>query len=156
MANTGIRGFYLLTDKIKEELQADDNVNTVTYGDITQVDLDKQTIFPLSHMIVNGVSSGENTLTFNISILAMDVVDFSKDEVSDTFIGNNNEQDVFNTQLAVLNKLIQKLRAGSLYREMYQVIGDVALEPFRDRFENELAGWTATFDIVIQNDIDVC
>jgi hypothetical protein len=156
MANTGIRGFYLLTDKIKEELQSDENVNTVTYGDITQVDLDKQTIFPLSHMIVNGVSSGENTLTFNISILAMDVVDFSKDEVSDTFVGNNNEQDVFNTQLAVLNKVIQKLRIGSLYREMYQVVGDVSIEPFRDRFENELAGWTATFDIVIQNDIDVC
>lgn len=156
MANTGIRGFYLLTDKIKDELQSDENVNTVTYGDITQVDLDKQTIFPLSHMIVNGVSSGENTLTFNISILAMDVVDFSKDEVSDTFVGNNNEQDVFNTQLAVLNKVIQKLRIGSLYREMYQVVGDVSIEPFRDRFENELAGWTATFDVMIQNDIDVC
>lgn len=156
MANTGIRGFYLLTDKIKDELQADDNVNTVTYGDITQVDLDKQTIFPLSHMIVNNVSSGENTLTFNISILAMDVVDFSKDEASDSFVGNNNEQDVFNTQLAVLNKLIQKLRIGSLYRDMYQVLGEVSIEPFRDRFENELAGWTATFDIVIQNDIDVC
>jgi len=156
MANTGIRGFYLLTEKIKDELQADDNVNTVTYGDITQVDLDKQTIFPLSHFIVNNVSSGESTLTFNISVLAMDVVDFSKEEVSDTFEGNNNEQDVFNTQLAVLNKLIQKLRAGSLYRDKYQVLGEVNIEPFTDRFENALAGWTATFDVVIQNDIDVC
>jgi hypothetical protein len=156
MANTGIRGFYLLTEKIKDELQADDNVNTVTYGDITQVDLDKQTIFPLSHFIVNNVSSGESTLTFNISVLAMDVVDFSKEEVSDTFEGNNNEQDVFNTQLAVLNKLIQKLRAGSLYRDKYQVLGEVNIEPFTDRFENALAGWTATFDVIIQNDIDVC
>ena len=156
MANTGIRGFYLLTEKIKDELQADDNVNTVTYGDITKVDLDKQTIFPLSHFIVNNVSSGENTLTFNISVLAMDVVDFSKEEVSNTFEGNNNEQDVFNTQLAVLNKLIQKLRAGSLYRDKYQVLGEVNIEPFTDRFENALAGWTATFDIMIQNDIDVC
>ena len=156
MANTGIRGFYLLTDKIKNELQADDNVNTVTYGDITKVDLDKQTIFPLSHLIVNNVSSGENTLTFNISVLAMDVVDFSKEEVSNTFEGNNNEQDVFNTQLAVLNKLIQKLRMGSLYRDKYQVVGEVSIEPFKDRFENELAGWTATFDVTIENDIDVC
>ena len=156
MANTGIRGFYLLTEKIKDELQADDNVNTVTYGDITKVDLDKQTIFPLSHFIVNNVSSGENTLTFNISVLAMDVVDFSKEEVSNTFEGNNNEQDVFNTQLAVLNKLIQKLRVGSLYRDGYQVLDEVNIEPFTDRFENALAGWTATFDIMIQNDIDVC
>jgi hypothetical protein len=154
--NTGIRGFYLLTDLIKEQLLNDEDVNTVTFGDITQVDLYKQSIFPLSHLIVNSVTSGENTLSFNISILSMDIVDVSKEETTDIFVGNNNEQDVFNTQLSVLNKLIQKLRIGSLYRDLYQVVGDVSLEPFKDRFDNELAGWTATFDVMIANDINVC
>ena len=156
MSNTGIRGFYLLTEKIKDTLLYDLNVNTVTTGDITEVDLNKQTIFPLSHMIVNNVTSSENTLSFNISILAMDIVDQSKDSVTDIFLGNNNEQDVLNTQLAVLNKLVQKLRIGQLYRDLYQVLGDVTLEPFMDRFENQVAGWTATFDVIIQNDINVC
>jgi len=154
--NTGIRGFYLLTDLIKEQLLSDEDVNTVTFGDITEVDLYKQSIFPLSHLIVNSVTSAENTLSFNISILSMDIVDQSKEETTDRFVGNNNEQDVFNTQLAVLNKLIQRLRIGTLYRDLYQVVGDVTLEPFKDRFENELAGWTATFDVMIENDIDVC
>ena len=154
--NTGIRGFYLLTDLIKEQLLNDEDVNTVTFGDITEVDIYKQSIFPLSHLIVNSVTSGENTLSFNISILSMDIVDQSKEETVDRFVGNNNEQDVFNTQLAVLNKLIQRLRIGTLYRDLYQVVGDVTLEPFKDRFENELAGWTATFDVMIQNDINVC
>jgi len=154
--NTGIRGFYLLTDLIKEQLLNDEDVNTVTFGDITQVDLYKQSIFPLSHLIVNSVTSGENVLSFNISILSMDIVDQSKEETTDRFVGNNNEQDVFNTQLTVLNKLIQRLRIGTLYRDLYQVVGDVTLEPFKDRFENELAGWTATFDVMIENDIDVC
>lgn len=156
MSNTGIRGFYLLTEKIKDTLLSDLNVNTVTTGDITEVDLNKQTIFPLSHMIVNNVTSSENTLGFNISILAMDIVDQSKDPVTDIFLGNNNEQDVLNTQLAVLNKLVQKLRIGQLHRDLYQVLGDVTLEPFMDRFENQVAGWTATFDVIIQNDINVC
>lgn len=154
--NTGIRGFYLLTDLIKEQLLNDEDVNTVTFGDITEVDLYKQSIFPLSHLIVNSVTSAENTLSFNISILSMDIVDQSKEATIDRFVGNNNEQDVFNTQLAVLNKLIQRLRIGTLYRDLYQVVGDVTLEPFKDRFENELAGWTATFDVMIENDIDVC
>ena len=154
--NTGIRGFYLLTDLIKEQLLSDEDVNTVTFGDITEVDLYKQSIFPLSHLVVNSVTSAENTLSFNISILSMDIVDQSKEETTDRFVGNNNEQDVFNTQLTVLNKLIQRLRIGTLYRDLYQVVGDVTLEPFKDRFENELAGWTATFDVMIENDIDVC
>lgn len=156
MSNTGIRGFYLLTETIKDTLLNDINVNTVTTGDITEVDLNKQTIFPLSHMIVNNVTSSENVLTFNISILSMDIVDQSKETVTDIFLGNNNEQDVLNTQLSVLNKLVQKLRIGQLYTEKYQVLGDVTLEPFMDRFESQVAGWTATFDVIIQNDINVC
>lgn len=154
--NTSIRGFYLLTQKIKDTLLDDVNVTTVTTGDLTEVDLSKQTIFPLSHMIVNSVTSSENTLTFNISILSMDIVDQSKEIDTDIFIGNDNEQDVLNTQLSVLNKLIQKLRIGQIYTEKYQVLGDVSLEPFRDRFENQVAGWAATFDVIIENDINVC
>jgi hypothetical protein len=86
----------------------------------------------------------------------MDIVDISKEPDVNIFVGNDNEQDVLNTQLAVLNKLIQKLRIGNLYVSKYQVIGDVSLEPFRDRFENQIAGWTATMDIIIENDVDVC
>ena len=151
-----MNGFYRVLDTIKDTLQADTNCNTVTYGDITQIDLSKQTIFPLSHIIVNSATSGENIMTFNLSILAMDIVDVSKDEVTDIFIGNDNEQDVLNTQLTVLNKVIQKLRIGSLYSDKYQVQGDVSIEPFRDRFENQIAGWTATMDIIIENDVNVC
>lgn len=151
-----MNGFYRVTQVIKDTLQADENCNTVTYGDITQIDLDKQTIFPLSHLILNGATSGENTMTFNFSVLVMDIVDVSKAEVTDPFVGNDNEQDVLNTQLSVANKLIQKLRIGSLYSDKYQVIGDVTLEPFRDRFENQIAGWTATFDVIIENDVYIC
>jgi hypothetical protein len=156
MDNIGIRGFYLVMDKIKDTLLGSEFVNTVTTGDITEIDLSKQTIFPLSHIIVNNVTSYENMLTFNISILAMDIVDVSKSETSDLFRGNDNEQDVLNTQLVVLDKLIQQFRIGSVYRDGYQVSENASLEPFFDRFENKIAGWTATFDISISNDINVC
>ena len=156
MSQQGIRGFYQLTQTIKDQLLADVNVNTVTIGDIYDVNLNKQDIFPLSHIIVNNVLQQEQTLTFNISVLAMDIVDQSKTETTDIFTGNNNEQDILNTQLSVLNKLIQVLRMGTLYTDQYQLNGDASLEPFYDRFENQLAGWTATMDIVIYNDINIC
>ena len=156
MSNQGIRGFYQITQTIKNTLLADVNVNTVTTGDISEVDLNKQTIFPLSHMIINNVTQEEQTLSFNISVLAMDIVDISKDQTTDLFVGNDNQQDVLNTQLAVLNKLIQKLRMGNLYRDKYQLDGTVSCEPFLDRFENNIAGWVATFDVTIENDIPIC
>lgn len=156
MSNTGIRGFYLLTETIKDQLLGDVNVNTVTTGDIYDIDLAKQSIFPLSHIIINNVTTQEQTLTFNISVLAMDVVDESKEATTDIFRGNNNEQDILNTQLAVLNKLVMVLRKGTLYSDQYQLDGDATLEPFYERFDNRLAGWSATFDVFVKNDIDIC
>jgi hypothetical protein len=156
MSNTGVRGFYLLTEAIKNQLLDDVNVNTVTIGDIYDIDLSKQSIFPLSHIIINNVSTQEQTLTFNISVLAMDIVDESKEATTDIFRGNNNEQDILNTQLAVLNKLVMILRKGVLYSDQYQLDGDANLEPFYERFENRLAGWAATFDVFVRNDIDIC
>jgi hypothetical protein len=156
MAKTGVRGFYLLTQAIKNQLLSDVNVNTVTEGDLFDVDLSKQSIFPLSHLIINTVTAQESVLRFNISVLSMDIVDESKEPTTDIFIGNNNEQDVLNTQLAVLNKLVQVLRRGDLYNDKYQLTGDASLEPFVDRFENKVAGWTATFDVFVNNDIEIC
>jgi len=149
-------GFYNVTDKIKDALAAEPFVNTVSFGSLDDIDLNKQTIFPLSHMIVNNCNVAENILTFNISILSMDVVDESKLEASDDFVGNDNEQDVLNTQLAVLNRVIALLQRGSIYKEKYQIVGAVGCEPFVDRFENKLAGWVATFDVTVENDMTIC
>tara|TARA_R110001632_G_scaffold108066_1_gene217927 strand:+ start:31 stop:501 length:471 start_codon:yes stop_codon:yes gene_type:complete len=156
MSNQGVRGFYQLTQTIKTELLQDKNINTVTTGDITDVNLNKQDIFPLGHIIINNVIDQENVLSFNISILACDIVDQSKSLTVDRFKGNNDVQDILNTQLAVLNRLIQRLRKGNLYTDMYQLEGNPNLTPFYDRFENQLAGWTATMDILIYNDIYIC
>ena len=156
MSNQGIRGFYQLTETIKNELLNNVDVNTVTTGNLSNVNLQKQNIFPLSHIIINSVVDSEQTLSFSLSILAMDIVSRSKLETTDIFEGNNNEQDVLNTQLAVLNKLIMVLRKGTLHSDKYQLIGDPSCEPFYDRFENELAGWTANLDVVIYNDITIC
>jgi len=151
-----MKGFYQVTEIIKEALLSDVNVNTVTTGDITRIDLGKQTMFPLSHLVVNNVGNEDSVLRFSLSILSMDIVDISKEEVVDIFVGNNNEQDVLNTQLAVLNKLVQVLRGGNLHQDLYQLDGTPNFEPFYDRFENEVAGWALTFDVLIPNDIEIC
>ena len=156
MANQGVRGFFQLTETIKEELLKDVNINTVTTGDITDVNLNKQDIFPLGHIIIESVTDEEQVLRFNMTILACDIVNQSKDLTVDRFTGNNNVQDILNTQLVVLNRLTQRLRMGTLYTDMYQLDGIPTLTPFYDRFENQLAGWSASITVLIYNDIYIC
>lgn len=156
MSNQGVRGYYQITETIKTNLLTDENVNTVTTGDIFDIDLSKQTIFPLSHIIVNSVAIQEQVLNFNITIMCMDIVDESKEETTDIFRGNNNEQDILNTQLAVANKLVGLLSKGTLYQDKYQLEGDASCEFFYERFENRMAGVACTFNVLIENDINVC
>lgn len=151
-----MQGFYNITQKIKDTLALDDFVNTVTYGDIFEIDLNKQDIFPLSHFIVNNATLNGSVWQFSMSLLCMDIVDESKEDVTDKFLGNDNEQDVLNTQMAVINRLLELLRRGDLHSELYQLEGSPSIEPFVDRFENKLAGWTLTFDVLIPNDMTIC
>jgi len=155
-----MQGFYNITEQIRLQLAQDEFVNTITYGDIFRVDLKKQTIFPLSHVVVNNATMEKNIIRYSISVMAMDIVDISKDAIDNTALGqyrgNDNEQDVLNTQQAVLLRLLKVLEGGSLYEALYQLDGNPSLEPFTERFENYLAGWVATFDVLIPNDMTAC
>jgi hypothetical protein len=151
-----MQGFYNLTTKIKDTLALDAFVNTVTYGDIFEIDLNKQDIFPLSHFIVNTATLNGSTWNFSLSLLCMDLVDESKADVTDKFLGNNNEQDVLNTQMAVIGRLMELLRRGDLFTELYQLDGQPSLEAFVDRFDNKVAGWAVTFNVLVPNDMTIC
>jgi len=142
--------------KLEEELLKSPFVKTVTFGDISQVDLRKQTIFPLSHIIMNNVVQSGQVMTYNMTVLLMDIIDINKAVVVDQFTGNTDEMDILNTQLGVGNKLVEQMRSGNLFNDMYQVSTDVTFEPFFDRFENELVGWAMNVNITVENDIYIC
>lgn len=150
------QGFYDITEKIKDTLLDSPHINTVTTGDISKLDLSKQTMFPLAHILINNVTTGEQVFTFNITVLVMDILDITKENETDVFTGNDNEHDILNTQLAAINRLVQLLNRGSLNRDKYQLDGEPVCEPFYERFENEMVGWACTMDILIQNDLSAC
>lgn len=155
-----MRQFYDITTKLKDTLQAHSQVNVVTTGDLFDVDLNKQTIFPLSHIIVNQATFEGQIVRMSVSIVCMDVVDDTKEDPRaqpEPFYGTSNVQDILNTQLAVINDVVTELRRGTLYSELYQLDGNPTCTPFLERFENLLAGWTATFDVLLANtEISVC
>jgi hypothetical protein len=150
-------GFYQITQALKNQLDADAFVNTVTMGDIFKVDLNKQTIFPLSHIIINTATYNGSTYNYNVSVLCMDIVDESKEATTDLFIGNDNEQDVLHTQEMVARRLLEMLNRGDLYDDGFQLSnGSASIEYFVDRFENKIAGVTMTFDVMTFNDMTIC
>ena len=149
--------FYNLLDNIKDHLRTNPNVTTVTFGDIMDVDLNKTTMFPLSHIMVSDMTFSDHIVTATLDMLFLDIVDDNREESTDSFLSNNNMQDILNTQLAVGNVLQSSLRRGELFTNKLQVLSNVSAKPFYDRFENQLAGWAFTITIQLpNNNVSIC
>ena len=153
-----MRQVYTVLDKIKNILRANGITKTVTFGDITEVDLNKTTIFPLAHIIFGNVTFSEHILTASIRILCLDVVDVTKEkQTEDMMFGNDNLQDILNTQLQVVNDIQQEMRRGDSCSDNFQINSSVTAEPFQDNFENQLAGWGVTINIEVPtNELSLC
>ena len=153
-----MRQVYTVLDKIKNILRANGITKTVTFGDITEVDLNKTTIFPLAHIIFGNVTFSEHILTASIRILCLDVVDVTKEkQTEDMMFGNYNLQDILNTQLQVVNDIQQEMRRGDSFSDNFQINSSVVAEPFQDNFENQLAGWGVTINIEVPtNELSLC
>jgi len=147
-----MRQVYTVIDKLNEKLKANGITNTVTFGDILEVDLDKTTIYPLSHISMGDVVFSDRIITATIQLFCLDVVDKSNELTDEESIyGNDNLQDVLNTQLQVVNDIQQELRRGELFSDRLQLTTDITASPFLDKFENQLAGWAATISIEMPN-----
>ena len=148
---------YDILDKIKDRLRENPNVFSVTFGDIADIDLNKTTIFPLTHLVINNVEFVDSVINFEIDMLSMDILDISKKEAEfDEFYGNDNLIDIYNTQLQVVNDIIQQFRRGGLFAENYQLLENPVANPFKDRYENILAGWEVGIRVSVSNDISIC
>ena len=151
-----MKGFYNLTTNIEEALLADDFCRTVIYGNIFKTALQKQALYPLANFVITDGTFNGKIWTFQVELSCADIVDFAKEDTTDQFLGNDNEQDVLNTQLAVITKLLESLNRGDLHDDLYQLTGTPSIVPFTGRLEMLLAGWNVTFFVEIVSDASIC
>ena len=153
-----MRTVYQVLDKIKSKLRSSPNIQTVSFGDFFDIDLNKTSIFPIAHIGLGTTSIQEHKLEVGINLILLDIVDDNRDSsTEDEFYGNNNLQDILNTLLAEANILVSDLRRGSDYDELFEVESNISAEPFLDRFENQLAGWSLNIAVSFpNNDISIC
>ena len=151
-----MKGFYNLSTTIREGLEADAFCNTVIFGNASEVDLNKQSLFPLSNFVFTNAILNGSIWTFTVELSCADIVDISKEDTVDEFVGNDNEQDVLNTQLAVIVRLLERMKRGDIFTEEYHLTGTPSIEPFTDSYDNLLAGWAVTFDVEIENTMTIC
>ena len=142
-------------------------IATTKTGDIYDIDLSTQTLFPLLHINPVNVTTGQSQLTYNFQLFVMDLVSEKKDWTEANIQSADylsNEQEVLSSCLQICVDIIGMMRhskwqgAGELdiNDPVYFTDGDFTLEPFQERFDNLLTGWVFSIGIVVQNDFQTC
>jgi hypothetical protein len=147
-------------------------ISTVSVGDIYDIDLEKETKFPLLHINPTSVTTGDSQLNYNFQIFVMDMVSEKEDwqteqqELLTKLVNTkNNEQEVFNQTLAICTDFIGMLRhseqqsldgTDDINSPLYFTEGQFTIEPFTERFDNLCCGWVFQIGVVVQNDFQTC
>jgi hypothetical protein len=153
------KGFYQLTDTLKDYLRGRDDINTVTLGDLTEVDLNKQTIFPLAHIVVENSTINPNTIDYDLSIYFISVVEMTKGEIRqqiDPFYGTSDIQDVWARMEVAAVETYAQINKGDISKAGFKNTEPPLLTPFKDRWENVLAGWQMSIRITLNHGVTVC
>ena len=141
-------GYSLVYNTIKDTLEANPLVNKFGEGMGDEIDLSKQTLFPLSYMVMETATPDGNAVQFTFTLYAMDIVD-----ISDS--GINNKHSVMNTQYNVLLRLYEDLRRGDLWDKKVQLVG-FNMQAFEQAYSNLLAGWSASITLYVPNHMTIC
>ncbi len=147
-------------------------ISTVSVGDIFDINLEKMEKLPLLHINPTNVSTGDSELIYNFQLFICDLVSEKDDwqvkqnELLTKLIdAKNNEQQVWNQTLEICTDFIGMLRHSS--RQSLEGVNDInfplyftqdqfTIEPFQERFDNLLCGWTFTIGIKVMNDFSTC
>ena len=141
---------YSAIQVIKEELQAIPLINTITEGDLSDVDIDNKTIYPLAHIIVNTWQDLTPIVQFSVDIIFADIVD-------DSTKIETNKQDIWNQQALIGTALLESIRNGSQCRKyLTELVSTQPSQLFTDRFENALAGTVVSFTFNMPKSLCKC
>lgn len=131
-------------------------VNTTTQGIDEDMDLDKGNIYPLFNIELFSPTFPPNTVTFQLEMTSLQQRDTNKEIRTDKFWLQDNKVDNFNETLAVLNRVIGKMRKDFGDTEI-SIDGVPGFEKLEEWGKNTLDGWTGEFTVIMPNtNIDLC
>ena len=149
-----------------------EQIATVSVGDIYDIQLDKMETLPLLHLNPTSVQTGDSELVYSFQIFICDLVSekdnwqtYQAQGLTKLLDPKNNEQQVWNQTLDICTDFIGMLRHSS--RQSLEGVNDInaplyftqdqfSIEPFQERFDNLLCGWTFTIGVRVMNDFQTC
>lgn len=152
--------YYNVLNYFKKILSNHPSISFVSQGDMWEVDVKSFPSYPMANVMIQSVRFSEKTTVYTINLLVADKIkskendsegEYNKQTID--YYGKDDTVDIHANTLAIINDIISFTQYSTTN---FDIEGDIISEAFKDRFDNGLAGFSATFNLVTHNDRDRC
>lgn len=160
--NTGVNYtlYYNVLNYFKTIMSNHPTVQVASYGSLEEMDMNQFPAYPIANIDILDTNFGENTTNFTIQLTVADKVKNKNNESSGSanaqtisYYKTDDTVDIHTNTLSVINDLTSFTQRGV---QGFEINEDIVCEPFKDRFDNGLAGWQSTFTLTTHNDKNRC
>ena len=144
--------YYNVLDYFKAIMKNHPSINYVSQGDVFSIDNREFPAYPLGNILITKSVLTEKTIIHSCELTIADKVKLKSNESNPTtnnqivpYYGTDDVVDILANTLAILNDLTTYTQFSV---EAFDIPGNITLMPFKDKFDNGLAGHIAQFDLV--------
>jgi hypothetical protein len=147
-----MKTYNQIVDELNQIATDHKQINYFGSGELWEVNGDPKNpgVYPQLWMTPVSASLGPQTITYTVRLLCFDLVNK----------GENNENDVLSDTLQILSDVVRifRFRASNDDYEEYSIAFDPFMEPFTERFADDVSGWSGTVQIeagLFSNDCNI-
>lgn len=159
----GIKTFDNVVDRLLSICRFHPMVHQAETGDAWEISHGGNVVYPLCMVVPTGINALEKEVRYNFNLICMDLVE----------PGENNEKRVLSQTSDILLDIVAYYRRGGSafltapgmpnYKDTathYRYTNDADivfnLEPFTEKFDDNVAGWNMQFSVTMVHDYSVC
>ena len=136
------------------------SIQQVSQGPIPEIDNIEFPTYPIGNVMITGAQFDTSSTKYTIQLIIADKQK-NKNNESDPrtneqivpYYGVDDLVDIHANSLSIINDLLSFTQYSV---QSFLIDSTIDLVPFADRFNNGLAGWSATFTITTHNDRNRC
>ena len=136
--------FVNIYDALAEIASNHKQINTFGFGDLWEFQTSGTTDYPVLFAIPDGATAAKGEVGNKLKLLVMDRV----------LKGERNEVDVLSDTQQILLDVITELKDNS--RDIHLRHDKIPMEYFTERFDDEVAGWSADVILWVSYPADRC
>lgn len=160
--NSGVNytNYYKVLDYFKTIMSNHPSIQFVSQGDMFGIDTKSFPAYPMGNILITAATFDGSLTRYSCQVLVADKHKENNNESNGVtnaqitpFFGTDDIVDIHANTLGILNDLLSFTQYGTTN---FDIDGTIFCEAFVERFDNGLAGWSATFDLITHNDRDKC